>query len=195
MSVVDMARRIKVVHPDYLIMYKLGTFYKAFGKDAYILSSIFGYKYSIIDENIPICGKIWQNPWQFKKNSVNYIRITDMVYTIFWKKWNKLEEKIEISILLNLYGNLLTDTQKNYMDLYYNQDYSLSEIGDNENITRQAVRTILVKSKRKLYEYEQKLKFMEKENNIKKLIEKLQNSKNNSEKQKNLKKIQENLDY
>ena len=106
-----------------------------------------------------------------------------------------MDEKIEISILLNLYGNLLTETQRNYMDLYYNQDYSLSEIGDNENITRQAVRTILVKSKNKLYEYEQKLKFMEKENNIRKLIEKLQSSKNDAEKQKYLRKIQENLDY
>lgn len=106
-----------------------------------------------------------------------------------------MEEKIEISILLNLYGNLLTETQKNYMDLYYNQDYSLSEIGDNENITRQAVRTILVKSKRKLREYEEKLGFMEKENNIKKLIEKIYISKSDSEKQKYLKEIQENLDY
>lgn len=106
-----------------------------------------------------------------------------------------MEEKIEISILLNLYGNLLTETQKNYMDLYYNQDYSLSEIGDNENITRQAVRTILVKSKNKLYEYEQKLRFMEKENNIKKLLEKIQASNNEVEKQKYFKKIQENLDY
>ena len=76
-----------------------------------------------------------------------------------------MEEKVEISILLNLYGNLLTETQKSYMDLYYNQDYSLSEIGDNENITRQAVRTILVKSKKKLYEYEQKLKFKKKNKN------------------------------
>ena len=106
-----------------------------------------------------------------------------------------MEEKIEISILLHLYGNLLTETQKNYMDLYYNQDYSLSEIGDNENITRQAVRTILVKSKNKLYEYEQKLRFMEKENNIKKLLEKIQASNNEVEKQKYFKKIQENLDY
>ena len=106
-----------------------------------------------------------------------------------------MEEKVEISILLNLYGNLLTETQKSYMDLYYNQDYSLSEIGDNENITRQAVRTILVKSKKKLYEYEQKLKFMEKENNIKKLIEKIKNTKSEEEKQKYIKKIQENIDY
>ncbi len=86
-----------------------------------------------------------------------------------------MEEKIEISILLSLYGNLLTKTQQKYMDLYYNQDLSLSEIGDNENITRQAVRTILLKSKKKLQEYEEKLKFMKKEKNIRELLEKLEN--------------------
>lgn len=86
-----------------------------------------------------------------------------------------MEEKVEISILLSLYGNLLTKTQQKYMDLYYNQDLSLSEIGDNENITRQAVRTILLKSKKKLQEYEKKLKFMKKEKNIRELLEKLEN--------------------
>ena len=75
-----------------------------------------------------------------------------------------MEEKIQISILLSLYGKLLTKTQQKYMDLYYNEDLSLSEIGENENITRQAVRTILVKSKNKLQEYEKELKFMQKEN-------------------------------
>ena len=59
-----------------------------------------------------------------------------------------MEEKIEISILLNLYGNLLTETQRNYMEMYYNQDLSLSEIAEIEDITRQAVRTNLLKSKR-----------------------------------------------
>ena len=82
-----------------------------------------------------------------------------------------MEEKVEISILLSLYGKLLTETQQKYMDLYYNQDLSLSEIGDNENVTRQAVRTILIKSKRKLQEYEEKLKFFEKEQKIKKMLE------------------------
>ena len=101
----------------------------------------------------------------------------------------KLEEKVEISILLEIYGNLLTETQKNYMDLYYNQDYSLSEIGDNENITRQAVRTILVKSKKKLYEYEEKLKFLEKEKKIKTLIEKIKKSSKEEEKQKYIEQI------
>ena len=89
-----------------------------------------------------------------------------------------MEEKIEISILLNLYGNLLTKTQRNYMEMYYNQDLSLSEIAEIENITRQAVRTNLLKSKKKLYEYEKQLNFMQKENNIRKLLEKLKNQEN-----------------
>lgn len=104
-----------------------------------------------------------------------------------------LEEKVEISILLEIYGNLLTETQRMYMDLYYNQDYSLSEIGDNENITRQAVRTILVKSKKKLYEYEEKLKFLEKEKRIKALIQKIELAQNEEERKKYLKQIQEVL--
>ena len=106
-----------------------------------------------------------------------------------------MEEKIEISILLSLYGNLLTETQKKYMELYYNEDLSLSEIGDNENITRQAVRTILVKSKNKLKEYESQLGFMEKQENIKKLITKLEKAKNESDKQKIIEEIKNQLDF
>lgn len=106
-----------------------------------------------------------------------------------------MEEKIEISILLSLYGNLLTKTQKEYMDLYYNQDLSLSEIGDNENITRQAVRTILVKSKAKLKEYEKELKFMKRETQIKDLLEKLDESEINDKQKKIVDKIKDQLDF
>lgn len=100
--------------------------------------------------------------------------IKEKILILIKERSEKVEEKIELSILLSLYGNLLTETQQKYMDLYYNEDYSLSEIGDNENITRQAVRTILLKSKNKLYEYEKKLGFYKKEKEIKKIIEKLQ---------------------
>lgn len=100
--------------------------------------------------------------------------IKEKILILIKERSERVEEKIELSILLSLYGNLLTETQQKYMDLYYNEDYSLSEIGDNENITRQAVRTILLKSKNKLYEYEKKLGFYKKEKEIKKIIEKLQ---------------------
>ena len=107
----------------------------------------------------------------------------------------KLEEKIQISILLSLYGKLLTKTQQKYMDLYYNEDLSLSEIGENENITRQAVRTILVKSKNKLQEYEKNLKFMSKETKIKELIEKLEKTDINNKQQQIIEKINKELDF
>ena len=103
-----------------------------------------------------------------------------------------MEEKVRISILLELYGKLLTEKQYEFMDLYYNQDLSLSEIGDNEDITRQAVRTILLKSKKKLEEYENQLKFMQKEEKIKKCIEELEET--NADK-KILKKIKQQIDF
>ena len=105
-----------------------------------------------------------------------------------------MEEKIEISILLSIYGNLLTKTQQKYMELYYNKDLSLSEIGDNENITRQAVRTILVKSKEKLHEYENSLKIKQKQEKIKKMLEEIEENELNSKQQKVIKKIKNELD-
>ena len=105
-----------------------------------------------------------------------------------------MEEKIKISILLSLYGNLLTETQKKYMDLYYNQDWSLSEIGESENITRQAVRTILVKSKNKLYEYEEKIGFLKRQEKINKLLIKLEEQNITEETKKIIQEIKEDID-
>ena len=73
-----------------------------------------------------------------------------------------MEKKVEISMLWQIYGNLLTEKQYEYIDYYYNQDLSLSEIAENDNITRQAVRDIIKKGERKLFEYEEKLLFMKK---------------------------------
>ena len=71
-----------------------------------------------------------------------------------------MEKKVEISILCDLYGKLLTDKQFEFLDDYYNNDLSLSEIAENNNITRQAVRDIIKKGENKLFEYEEKLCFM-----------------------------------
>ena len=73
-----------------------------------------------------------------------------------------MEKKVEISMLWQIYGKLLTEKQYQYIDYYYNEDLSLSEIAENENITRQAVRDIIKKGERKLFEYEEKLLFMKK---------------------------------
>ena len=84
-----------------------------------------------------------------------------------------MEKKVEISILCELYGKLLTNKQLDFMNDYYNNDLSLSEIAENNNITRQAVRDILKKGEKKLFEYEEKLKFMKRMLNQEKKIEKV----------------------
>ena len=73
-----------------------------------------------------------------------------------------MEDKIKISILCQIYGALLTKKQLNILDDYYNMDLSLSEIAENNGITRQAVRDILKKGETRLFEYEEKLNIMKK---------------------------------
>ena len=83
-----------------------------------------------------------------------------------------MEEKVKISMLCQLYGKLLTKKQYEFIDDYYNNDLSLSEIAENNEITRQAVRDIIKKGEKKLFEYEEKLMFMKRTLNQEKKIEK-----------------------
>ena len=73
-----------------------------------------------------------------------------------------MDNKVKISMLCDIYGKLLTEKQFEFINDYYNNDLSLSEIAENNNITRQAVRDIIKKGERKLFEYEEKLLFMKK---------------------------------
>jgi len=84
-----------------------------------------------------------------------------------------MEEKIKMSILCEIYGNLLTDKQHQILDDYYNNDLSLSEIAENNEITRQAVKDMINKGKAKLVEYEEKLLFMDKVLNQEKIVDEI----------------------
>lgn len=89
-----------------------------------------------------------------------------------------MEKNIKISILCDIYGSLLTDKQKDVLDLYYNDNLSLSEIADEIGITRQAVRDAIVKAEKKLFSFEENLKLMEKMKNQKEIVENLKNIQN-----------------
>ena len=101
-----------------------------------------------------------------RKNGVKYISITKRKEVI------SMEEKVKICMLSTFYGKLLTEKQYQFIDDYYNNDLSLSEIAENNNITRQAVRDIIKKGEKKLFEYEEKLEFMKRTLNQEKRIKK-----------------------
>lgn len=60
-------------------------------------------------------------------------------------------------MLYDFYGDLLTDKQREYYDLYHNEDLSLSEIAENVGITRQGVQDIISRAENTLMETERKI--------------------------------------
>jgi len=68
-----------------------------------------------------------------------------------------LENITEISILYDLYGELLPEKQREIFRLYHEDNFSLSEIGTEFGITRQGVHEAVKRSEEKLTEYEEKL--------------------------------------
>ena len=61
-----------------------------------------------------------------------------------------------MALLFDFYGDVLTERQKEFYDLYYNEDLSLSEIAENNGITRQGVRDVIVRAEAILYDLEDK---------------------------------------
>ncbi len=61
-----------------------------------------------------------------------------------------------MAMLFDFYGDLLTDRQKEFYDLYYNEDLSLAEIAENYGISRQGVRDVIVRAEAAMTEIEDK---------------------------------------
>ena len=68
-----------------------------------------------------------------------------------------MEKNLNVSILLDFYGAMLTQRQQEIFDLYYNDDLSLSEISEQMQISRQAVRDSVTRSKNLMIGFEQRL--------------------------------------
>lgn len=71
-------------------------------------------------------------------------------------------DRIEISALLDIYGSLLNERQRSMLELYCDEDLSLSEISENVGITRQGVRDAIARAANNLTEIEEKLGIAEK---------------------------------
>jgi predicted DNA-binding protein YlxM (UPF0122 family) len=67
------------------------------------------------------------------------------------------EKDLELPLYYDFYGDFLTDKQARFFEMYYNEDLSLAEIAQVEGITRQGVRDVLERARKKLYGMEKKL--------------------------------------
>lgn len=70
-----------------------------------------------------------------------------------------MAKNLEISYLLDFYGDVLTDKQRDVMEQYYNDDFSLSEIAENFGISRQGVRDAIKRGETTMLELEEKIGF------------------------------------
>lgn len=71
-----------------------------------------------------------------------------------------MEKDLQFMRLWDVYSPLLTQTQREITDLYFNFDLSLAEIAEEKGVSRQSVSDCLQKSRKQLETYEQKLGFL-----------------------------------
>ena len=80
---------------------------------------------------------------------------------------------LSVSLLLDVYGCLLGEKQYRIAVDYYNEDLSLSEISENESMSRQAAHDMLKKTVTTIYGYEEKIHYLETVNKLKKAAEEM----------------------
>ena len=67
-----------------------------------------------------------------------------------------VNETLQMTMLFDFFGDLLTERQREYFDLYHNEDLSLSEIAEGTGISKQGVYDIITRAEKTLMEIEQK---------------------------------------
>jgi predicted DNA-binding protein YlxM (UPF0122 family) len=94
-----------------------------------------------------------------------------------------IEKMVEIGLLFEQYKELLTEKQKEIVSLYYEEDYSLGEISENLNVSRQGIYDTLKRSEKILKDYDNKLnllyRFQEQEKFVKNIVDKIVDIKQN----------------
>lgn len=83
-----------------------------------------------------------------------------------------------VSSLLDVYGYFLNEKQRRVLEYYYNDDLSLSEIAENEGITRQGVADLIKRSEAQLRQLEKDCGYCEKFIKLKSLSESLKETEN-----------------
>lgn len=84
-----------------------------------------------------------------------------------------MAKNLSVSVLMDFYGGLLTDRQRGALELYYNQDFSLAEIAENMDISRQGVRDFIKRGEKQLDEFEAALGLLKRFSEISGELEKV----------------------
>ena len=85
-----------------------------------------------------------------------------------------MEDREYLVILYDYYGELLSDIQREYFELYYFDNLSLSEISENDCKSRNAIHKCIKSCCNKLYEFEDKLKLYEKRMKLENIVDKIE---------------------
>ena len=85
-----------------------------------------------------------------------------------------MAKNLEISNLLDFYGDVLTEKQRDVLEQYYNDDLSLAEIAENFGITRQGARDAIKHGETALLELEQKVGFAARYRRVQQTLEELE---------------------
>lgn len=85
---------------------------------------------------------------------------------MWFERGVNVAKNLDVVLLADFYGEMLTDNQRKFIEYYYSDDLSLSEIAQNEGITRQGVRDAVKRAETQLYDMEKKLGFAERTKKI-----------------------------
>lgn len=108
---------------------------------------------------------------------------------------NELEKKEYFGQLLLLYGKLLTKNIYHRMELFYLNDYSITEISEVEEVSRNAVFESLSHGERQLEKYEDSLGLYKKNQHLALIAEKLSKEENQDEKEKLIQELKGEIGY
>ena len=84
-----------------------------------------------------------------------------------------MAKNYEMAVLIDFYGEMLTEKQRSFLEYYYNDDLSLSEIAENEGITRQGVRDAIKRAESQMLEMEERLGLAERFSEVSKKLKEI----------------------
>ena len=107
----------------------------------------------------------------------------------------ELEKRIRYSKLFAIYNSLLSTTQKEIMEDYFNLDLSFSEIASNREVSKAAVEDAIKKAMNKLDEFEEKMHLLSRSESVNQKLESLKQKALNLQEIEEIEEIEKELEY